>query len=337
MSRKALVGALLAALIAGCDGERRAPEPASTPPRRASASTSASTSTAPADGDRSYVFPAAPRIVALGDLHGDLAATRAALRLAGAIDDGGRWAGGTLVLVQTGDEIDRGDQDREIIDLFDRLAEEARAVGGVVHAMNGNHEVMNVQGDFRYVTEGAFKEFEGSTFADPTSPVLGRLPERSRARAAAFLPGGPYAKKLATRPVILKVGDTVFSHAGVLPAHARYGAGKINREVQAWMSGAASSPPAIVIAEDGPIWTRRYGPTDLGADDCEVLGRALDALSAKRMVVGHTVQKKGITSACGERVWRIDVGMSAYYGGRPEALEIAGESIRILRGDAAPR
>jgi len=68
-----------------------------------------------------------------------------------------------------------------------------------------------------------------------------------------------------------------------------------------------------------------------------VLSRALGALGARRMVVGHTVQKGGITSACGDRVWRIDVGMSAYYGGRPEALEIAGESIRILKSDAAPR
>jgi hypothetical protein len=159
---------------------------------------------------------------------------------------------------------------------------------------------------------------------------VGRLPEHARPRAAAFLPGGPYAKKLATRPVILRVGDTVFVHGGVLPSHARYGAGRLNREVQAWMSGAAPSPPAVVTAEDSPVWTRRYSAGDLGSDDCEVLGRALAALSAKRMVVGHTVQKGGITSGCGERVFRIDVGMSSHYGGRPEVLEIAGDTTRIL-------
>jgi hypothetical protein len=331
--RALLAAAALAALAAGCDGERRAPAPAGTEPRP-----TATASAAPADADRSYAVPAAARVVAIGDLHGDLAATRAVLRLAGAIDDGGRWAGGGLVLVQTGDEIDRGDQDREIIDLFDRLAEEARAAGGAVHALNGNHEIMNVQGDFRYVTEGGYKDFEGVPGADPLGP-LGKLPERARARAAAFMPGGPYAKKLAPRPVILMVGDTVFAHGGVLPSHARYGAGRINREVQAWMSGAAPSPPAVVTAEDSPVWTRRYGAGDLGPDDCEVLGRALAALSAKRMVVGHTVQKGGINAGCGERVFRIDVGMSAYYGGRPEALEITGDSTRILKvtADAEPR
>ncbi|MCC6553637.1 MAG: metallophosphoesterase [Polyangiaceae bacterium] len=350
-----LAAALLGALSAGaCDGDRRA----SAPPGPASGATAPAGSAAiappvPADADRSYALPAAPRIVAIGDLHGDLRATRAVLRLAGAIDEGGHWAGGQLVVVQTGDEIDRGDHDREIVDLFDRLADEARAAGGAVHALNGNHEIMNVQGDLRYVTEGGFKEFEGSTFADPTSPVLGRIPERARARAAAFMPGAPYARKLSGRRIVLMVGDTVFAHAGVLPSHVRYGLGRLNREAQAWMSGStlgasgrpsapyapnpgsAASPPAILTAEDSPVWTRRYGAADLGADDCEVLGRALAAVSAKRMVVGHTVQKGGITPACEGRVWRIDVGMSAYYAGHPEALEIAGDSVRALKAEGA--
>jgi hypothetical protein len=47
------------------------------------------------------------RIVALGDVHGDLSATRRALRLAGAIDDQDRWIGGRLVVVQTGDQLGR--------------------------------------------------------------------------------------------------------------------------------------------------------------------------------------------------------------------------------------
>lgn len=56
------------------------------------------------------VNPAAPRIVAFSDVHGDIEAARAALRLAGAIDDEDRWIGGDLVVVQTGDQLDRGDE-----------------------------------------------------------------------------------------------------------------------------------------------------------------------------------------------------------------------------------
>ena len=53
-------------------------------------------------------FPKADRIVAIGDLHGDLAATRRALRVAGAIDEQDQWTGEDLVIVQTGDILDRG-------------------------------------------------------------------------------------------------------------------------------------------------------------------------------------------------------------------------------------
>ena len=62
--------------------------------------------------------PGVPRIVAIGDLHGDLDACRRALRLGGAIDDADRWIGGDLVVVQTGDQLDRGDDEQAIIDLF---------------------------------------------------------------------------------------------------------------------------------------------------------------------------------------------------------------------------
>ena len=60
------------------------------------------------------------RIVAFGDVHGDLEAARGALRLAGAIDEQDRWIGGDLIVVQTGDQLDRGDQEQAILDLFER-------------------------------------------------------------------------------------------------------------------------------------------------------------------------------------------------------------------------
>jgi Calcineurin-like phosphoesterase len=324
--------ALLVALLAlGCDADRRPSTPAPAP-------TAARPAEPPADADRSYAHPAAARVVAIGDLHGDLSATRAVLRLAGALDAADHWAGGNLVLVQTGDELDRGDGEQAIVDLFDRLGDEARAAGGAVHALNGNHEIMNVQLDFRYVTEGGFKDFDDVSGLDTSHPRLSPLPSPARARAAAFAPGGPYAKKLAARDVIIAIGDTVFVHGGVLPSHARYGIAKINREVRAWMEGKASSPPALVTADDSPVWTRLYSSestpatADPGAKGgpCALLGQALAALSVKRMVVGHTVQKGGITSACSDKVWRIDVGMAAHYGGQPAALEITGDTVRVL-------
>ncbi len=257
--------------------------------------------------------PAPERLVALGDLHGDLDHTRRALRLAGAIDERDHWIGGKLVVVQTGDAIDRGDDDRAILDLIDALKKQASAAGGEFIALLGNHEIMNASLDFRYVTPGGFAMFGND----------------KEGRAAAFAPGGPYALLESHRPVMIKVGDSVFVHGGILPKHVSYGLDRMNDELDAWLETKRPDPPAVVVGEDGPVWTRAY--SDGPAPDCATLRTALAALGAKRMVVGHTVQKQGINPACDGAVYRIDVGLSRYYGGPIQVLEIKGDKIEVLR------
>jgi hypothetical protein len=273
--------------------------------------------------------PAAPRIVAFGDVHGDLAATRRALELAGAIDAQARWIGGNLVVVQTGDQLDRGDDERDILHLFERLAGEARQAGGAFHVLNGNHELMNADLDLRYVTPGGFRAFEGAVREiDPNDPLLAEFPPEQHARVAAFRPGGPYARMLARRNTILIVGETVFVHGGVLPHHVEYGIDRINAEVRAWLRGEAERPE-ISIGSDSPIWTRIYS---MNVDDaaCTTAATVLGQLGARRMVVGHTVHRTGITSYCDGRIWAIDVGLAEYYRGVMQVLEIRGDTVRAL-------
>ncbi len=280
-------------------------------------------------------FPAPARLVAVGDLHGDLEATRRVLRLAGAIDERDAWIGGDLVLVQTGDQLDRGDDELEILDLLDRLAKEAAAAGGAVNVLNGNHELMNVRGDVRYVTLDGFADFldepvPGLAGAQPATVVAAVL-----ARIKAFKPGGPQARRLATRNVVAVVGSTVFVHGGVLPKVAEYGVERLNQESREWLRGQRRCPPEPLLDAEGPVWSRHYSE-DTGEDDCRLLAETLEQLGSSRMVVGHTEQKDGITSGCDGRVWRIDVGMSRHYGGTPAALEIVGDQVRVLRTEGSP-
>jgi hypothetical protein len=275
-------------------------------------------------------FPDAPRIVALGDVHGDLDATRRALRLAGAIDAGDRWIGGRLVVVQTGDQLDRGDDEVAILHLFERLARDAARAGGAFHVLNGNHELMNAQLDLRYVTDGGWRDFQRVVRVpvDP-DPQLEQVPRQQRARVVAFRPGGPYALMLARRNTIVVIGDNVFVHGGVLPAHASYGIENINEEIRAWLRGLAPEPESSRGA-DSPVWTRLYS-REPDAEACASLEESLRLLGARRMIVGHTVQRQGITSYCDDRVWAIDVGMAKYYGGPVEVLEIRGDVVRPLK------
>jgi hypothetical protein len=282
-----------------------------------------------------YRFPAPSRLVAIGDLHGDLAAARAALRLAGAIDRKDQWVGKALVVMQTGDRIDRGDDDRAILDLFDALRSKSKVQGGAVHALNGNHETMNVELDFRYVTAGSNAPFADLAGALPKE--LGERVEPSlRGRVAAFSPGGIYARRLAEQNTIAIVGDTVFVHGGLLPEHVRYDVGRINAEISAWMRGESSSVPAVVRDQNAPIWTRAYGEGSPSEAVCQAARGVLETLKVRRMVIGHTVQKAGISSACDERIWRIDVGLSAFYGtSKVEVLEIQGDQARVRAGSRA--
>ena len=284
--------------------------------------------------DDSFRVPAAERIIAIGDLHGDVRAARAALQLGGAIDSAGNWVGGKLVVVQTGDQLDRGDDEPQILDLFQRLRAEAKAAGGALHALNGNHEIMNVQADFRYVTPDGFHDFEsGHPDAQHARLAESLLPEQ-RGRAAAFLPGGEMARRLALQPVVLQVGDNVFVHGGVLEEHVHYGLGRINEEVRRWMLGPPSErAPASVTQDRALIWVRDYSDGTPSASQCEAAQRVLAALSARRMVMGHTVQKQGINSVCGDKLWRIDVGLSRFYGAQPSVLEIRGDELRVLSGE----
>lgn len=252
------------------------------------------------------------RLVAVGDLHGDLAATRAALRAAGAIDETDRWIGGELVIVQTGDILDRGDDESKIYELLERIEGEARKAGGAIVLLNGNHELMNAARDFRYVTPGGMRDFGGD-------------------RERAFDPGGPWAKRLAHYNVVAIVSDTVFSHAGVLGEWATQ-LDQLNHASRCWLDGQAGrhdQPPLALTSETSPVWTRDYGLPE--REDCAQLDATLARLGAKRMIVGHTVQPQGINSACDGKLWRIDVGLAAGYGGPIEVLEL-GASPRVLRG-----
>jgi hypothetical protein len=48
------------------------------------------------------------------------------------------------------------------------------------------------------------------------------------------------------------------------------------------------------------------------------------------MVVGHTVNREGISPACGEKVWRVDVGLAEHYGGSPAVLELRNGEPRVV-------
>jgi hypothetical protein len=269
-------------------------------------------------------LPAPAQLCAIGDVHGDVEALRAALRLC-EVFDGERWSGGARWVVQVGDLLDRGDDEDEILALLERLGPEAEAAGGRLVVLNGNHELMNAQGDFRYVTPEGFSDF--AAYASGRAPR--GVPRSEAGRAAAFAPGGPMARRFAAHPTAIRIGDTVFVHGGLTPAAAELGLARINRDMRRYLLEGGALPGSLA-GEESPVWHRGYA-MEVDEAGCAALEDALARVGARRMVVGHTVQERGITSACSEQVWRIDVGLSRYYGGPREVLVIEGSDVSVRR------
>lgn len=252
----------------------------------------------------------AGRVVAVGDLHGDLDNALAVLGLAGLVDATGAWSGGSDTLVQTGDVTDRGPDSKALIALIARLETEAAAAGGRVVALNGNHEIMNLMGDLRYVHPGDTEAFGG--------------PE---ARVQALSAQGATGQRLRSLGVVAVVEDTVFCHGGVTPEYAAMGVDAINALAAAVVAGDA---PESGLGPTSPIWYRGY-VQDPEPQACPRLAQALSALNAERMVVGHTTQAQGtVLSRCGGRLLVIDIGIADHYGAHLGAVELIDGDARAL-------
>jgi len=205
-----------------------------------------------------------------------------------------------------------------------------------VHILLGNHEVMNVDLDFRYVTQNAWEGWDepaksGSVRLDIKASLAAvGFPSYMKPRVQAFRPGGVEAKRLSEMQVAIQIGDTVLVHGGLRKRHINYGVQRMNNEIYAWLRGPASrEKPEIVDDSDSPIWARLYSvPTPKLSAEKE-LEDVLKTLNARRMVVGHTPQLRGINAFVtdgGYEVWRTDTGMSSgMMSGPLEVLEILGD------------
>ena len=170
------------------------------------------------------------RVVAFADVHGAYAELLALLRETGILDAQDHWAAGNTHLVSLGDLLDRGADSRKVMDLLMRLQGEARAAGGQVHVVLGNHEAMNLLGDLRYVDAGEYASYadlesaaeraqlrqawEAAQGAGSGAAFDQKFPPGYFGHRAAFSPKGKYGQWLLALPVAIVVNDTLFMHAG---------------------------------------------------------------------------------------------------------------------------
>ena len=291
----------------------------------------------------------------MGDVHGDYATFVETLQQAGVIDARKKWKGGSTVLVQTGDIPDRGPHSRKVMDLLMTLEKQAVKAGGRVHALLGNHEVMNMSGDLRYVSPEeyashrsvdaeALRERVYAAGADPTrvdDPAYRDAWMEARPLGwvelvQAFGARGKYGRWLRQHDTVLKIGDTLFLHGGISPKYVEIAAEEINTRVRTALATDAPDAEPLLRDQEGPLWYR-----GLALEPEAALGTHVDALLARhgvaRIVVGHTVTPGVVLPRFGGKVILVDVGLSTVYGGAVASLEIQGATVSARhRGTLLP-
>ncbi len=269
-------------------------------------------------------FPATPRIVALSDIHGQYGLLVTLLRAHHVIDSEDRWSLGEATLVVAGDVFDRGPQVTEAFWLLYSLQQQAAAAGGAVHFVLGNHETMVLYNDLRYVNPKYLK----------TAQLLGR------SYPALYGPDSTIGQWLRTRPVLLRVGDTLFLHGGIAPenldlvrnmatSNAGYQAavGLPKEQVK-----AAPDTARLFDGKTSPIWYRGYFDGRMDTAQVETLLKQLDLA---RIVVGHTSMPH-VSSFHGDRIIAIDSSIKNGENGELLFIENGALSRGLLDGSRVP-
>lgn len=317
-------------------------------------------------------YPAKKRIIVISDIHGDYNLALNMLMKAKVIkikDNKMVWCGKDTYVVQLGDQVDgcrpydnhTCDQasttendladDIKILKFFTELNKQAKKQGGQVISLLGNHELMNVEGDFRYVSKKNIDYFEG--YKDPETNKTFKTAKE--AREYAFSPGHEYSKFLGcTRRAAIIIGSNLFVHAGIINSMLNnsieeFDLEKINNGIKKWLIGLSNGEDIKKIVEgssNSMFWTRILGymQPDLKKDNEECkknIDKVLKLFNIGHIIVGHTPQfaihNKGINPTCGDSIWRTDFAGSKVFNKfdnepnnenrKPQVLEILNDKI----------
>lgn len=229
------------------------------------------------------VYPEASSIIVISDIEGDFAAFRKLLIANKVMNSSYEWTFDNGHLVLLGDYFDRGLNVTECLWLIYHLEQRAEDAGGKVHFILGNHEIMNMQGDLRYVR---------SKYIDNAVIVKSNYKQW-------FTENTELGRWLQTKNVAERIGNYLFVHGGISKKIADMGLSleQINNACRPWYFKddstftvlASEQTKQLYHSKASPFWYRGYVSKDASEEELEDV---LHAYGASAMIVGHTVVKK---------------------------------------------
>ena len=223
------------------------------------------------------LYPLPGKILAISDIEGNFPAFRLILEGSGVIDKNYDWTFGNGHLVLVGDFFDRGLNVTETLWLIYKLEQEAESAGGKVHFILGNHEIMNLYNDTRYVRN---KYIENAVLLN--EPYINLFNENTE-----------LGRWLRTKNVIEKIGDIIFVHGGISTDLAVSGLSleEINQKVRENIGKRTDSSDTETVrlansSKTGPYWYRGLIKEEINQQEMDQI---LKYAEAKQIVVGHSL------------------------------------------------
>lgn len=217
------------------------------------------------------------KMLVLGDMHGMYRKLKSFLTENGVVDKEGHWCWGRGQLVFCGDIFDRGSEVTEMLWFIYRLEKEAEEVGGAVHYLLGNHELMVMEGDYRYVHR----------------KYLEMLRNQKIEYSQLFEPHTILGQWLRSRNTAIKLNGILICHAGISPYVASTGISleSMNNIVKAYLQrGEQDDLLGILNGSLGPFWYRGYiiSGGRFGSPEQKEVEALLAQYNASQMVIAHT-------------------------------------------------
>jgi hypothetical protein len=228
-----------------------------------------------------YEIDTDQKVVTFGDVHGAYDELVQILSEAQVIDAQTNWVGGKTHLVSLGDLVDRGRDSRKVIELVMKLEQQAEAAGGAVHVVLGNHEVMVMIGDWRYISKPEYAAFRGEESTAAREALLDRyrldnpkLSEEEILRnlgnwfppgflglQQAYSPKGKIGSWLLQKPFIIRINQSLYMHGGISTDIAEKSLKSINEdnkaELRKYVTLVESLREQEILARTVDFWDRR--------------------------------------------------------------------------------
>lgn len=216
-------------------------------------------------------------VVIISDPHGQFDLFTSLLKDHQVLNANLDWIFETGHLVILGDVFDRGSKVTELLWLIYQLEQQAEKAGGKVHYILGNHELMVLNNDLRYINE---KYIHSSQKMNMVYTQL-------------FDVNTFFGQWLRSKPVMVSINDMLFVHAGISPEFlsAELTIEKTNQIFHQKIIGRSwdvilnDSISTFLLSENGPLWYRGYFKEIIPDKEID---KILNFFNSNHLIIGHT-------------------------------------------------